>query len=222
MEPTKLLTQIAPASAETQDPDLYDAELTQVDTLRGCLVFSVNDSIHRVACPHVSSFSVGAIGRLRLPTEGREFAFNAYPDQRLRRAPSSDQPQVRRWGWRIGERVFTVEIGVIPGRAGKVIRRNTQRVSLELPSEFLDFCSSRKIAPERVLSTFIADLCALTNLYVCPREDGYTSSGSDERELAHAYFDRTWGIYGDESSPPRRGGKRGGTPNSKGVGLPPK
>ena len=222
MEPTPLPTQIAPASAQTPDPDLYDAELIQVDTLRGCLVFSVNERIHRVSCAHVSSFSVGAIGRLRLPTDGREFAFNAYPDQRLRRAPSSDQPQDRRWGWRIGERVFTVEVGVIPGRAGKVVRRNTRRVSLELPSELLDFCSSRKVTAERVLTTFVADLCRLTNSYACPREDGYASSGTDEQQLALAYVDRTWGINRESSSPVRRIGKRGSLPNSKRVGLPPK
>ena len=35
------------------------------------------------------TFSVGSIGRLRLPTDGREFAFNAYPDQRLRRQEAS-------------------------------------------------------------------------------------------------------------------------------------
>jgi hypothetical protein len=219
MESTKLVPQLDPVSAEPHDPDLYDAELMQVDTLRGCLVFSVNERTHRVSCAHVSSFSVGAIGRLRLPTEERGFAFNAYPDQRLRRAPSSDQPQDRRWGWRIGERVFTVEVGVIPGRAGKVIRRDTQRVSFELPSEFLHFCSSRKVTPDRVLSTFIADLCKLTNLYACPREDGYTSSGSDERQFALAYFDRTWGIDG-EASPPSRRGKRGTPPDPRGVGSP--
>jgi hypothetical protein len=163
---------------------------------------------------------VGAVGRLRLPKDGREFAFNAYPDQRLRRAPSSDQPQDRRWGWRIGERIFTVEAGVIPGRAGKVIRRNTQQVSLELPSEFLDFCSSRKIAPDRVLCTFFSDLCKLTNLYTCPREDGYSSGGTDECQLALAYFDRTWRIDVEASIPSRRSGKRGRPMDSKGAASP--
>jgi len=177
----------APDSAEY----LYDATLIQVDSLRGGLVFKVDDTIHRVTYPHVSSFSVGAIGRLRLPRPNREFSFNAYPDQRLRRAPASDQPLERRWGWCIGERQFTVEVGVIPGRAGKVIRRDTMPLTLEVPREFANFCAARGITPERVLSTFFADLCNLTNLFGCPREDGYTGSGNAEQALD--YFNHTWG-----------------------------
>jgi hypothetical protein len=170
---------------------LYDATLIQLDTLRGSLIFKVNDATHRVIYPHVSSFSVGAVGRLRLPSDHQEFSFNVYPDQRLRRAPSLDQPQERRWGWKIGERSFTVEVGVIPGRAGKVIRRDTQPLTLEVPREFVRFCTSRGIAPDRVVTRFIADLCRLTNFFGCPREDGYTSSGG--MDVAGDYFNQSWG-----------------------------
>src|SRR5262249_33899828 len=151
------------------DEYLYDATLIQLDTLRGGLVFKVDDTIHRITYPHVSSFSIGAIGRLRLPLPPQEFSFNAYPDQRLRRAPTLDQPQERRWGWCIGERQFTVEVGVIPGRAGKVIRRDTVPLTLELPQEFVSFCASHGTPPDRVLSTYFADLCNLANFYGCPR-----------------------------------------------------
>ena len=173
------------------DEYLYDATLIQLDTLRGVLVFKVDEIIHRIVYPHVSSFSIGAIGRLRLPLPNREFAFNAYPDQRLRRAPGLDQPIERKWGWCIGERQFTVELGVIPGRAGKVIRRDTVPLSLDLPREFLTLCASRGISAERVLSTFMADSCNLTNFYGCPREDGYSSSGNAEQALE--YLNHTWG-----------------------------
>lgn len=183
------------ALAQSDGPEggeyLYDATLIQLDTLRGSLIFKVNDATHRVLYPHVSSFSVGAIGRLRLPSADREFAFNAYPDQRLRRAPALDQPAQRRWGWKIGERPFTVEVGVIPGRAGKVIRRDTQPLTLDLPREFIRFCASRGVSPDRVLATFFADLCDLTNFFGCPREDGYASSGG--ADAARDYFTRTWG-----------------------------
>src|SRR5690242_18688122 len=87
---------------------LYDATLTQVDAVRGILIFTVGETTHRITYPHVGFFSAGAIGRLGLPAEGREFTFQAYPDQRLRRAPELDQLQERRWGWRIGERQFLI------------------------------------------------------------------------------------------------------------------
>jgi hypothetical protein len=188
---------------------LYDATLIQLDTLRGSLVFKVGDITHRVSYPHVSSFSVGAIGRLRLPTAGREFSFNTYPDQRLRRTPALDQPGEGRWGWCIGERKFTVEAGVVPGRAGRVIRRDTRPLALEVPSEFESFCRSRGLVPHRVLSTFIADVCELTNFYGAPREDGYCASGDDAHLLALDYINRTWGDEGDAQRAARRGGKHG-------------
>jgi hypothetical protein len=203
--PPKPDTAVPPESAEY----LYDATLIQLDTLRGALVFKVGDATHRVTYPHVSSFNVGAIGRLRLPASGREFSFNTYPDQRLRRAVALDQPVTRRWGWSIGERQFTVEAGVVPGRAGKVIQRDTQPLRLEIPSEFERLCNSRGVAPDRMLSTFIADVCELTNFYGCPREDGYCTSGEESHQLALDYVNRTWGTEEDSSqAQSRRGGNR--------------
>jgi hypothetical protein len=182
-----------PSNNPSSDGYLYDATLVQLDVARGILFFTAEAATHRVAFPHVSSFSVGAIGRLRLPAEGREFAFHAYPDQRLRRAPALDEPEKNRWGWQIGERRFTVHVGVIPGRAGRIISRDTQTQALELPREFIDFCDTRGITPESVLRGFIADLCGLMNFFACPREDGYSSCGSDERQQAQDYFKRAWG-----------------------------
>jgi hypothetical protein len=201
----------APKPAD--DGYLYDAALTQVDTARGTLIFTVGETVHRVSSGHVSSFSVGAIGRVRLPTEGQGFAFHVYADQRLRRAPELDEPRVRRWGWRIGERRFTVQAGLVPGRAGKVIRRDTQTLALDLPREFLQFCEVRGLSPESILRAFVADLCGLMNLFVCPREDGYSSSGSDERFRAMEYFQRTWGWVDEpEHRATVRASKRGKPP----------
>jgi hypothetical protein len=53
--------------------------------------------------------------------------------------------------------------------------------------------------PVDVLRGFIADLCSLHNYFRCPREDGYTSLGSDERRMAQEYFHRAYDIYIDES-----------------------
>jgi hypothetical protein len=43
-----------------------------------------------------------------------------------------------------------------------------------------------------VLRGFVADLCDLQNPVARPREDGYSSNGSDERLLAQAYFERAY------------------------------
>jgi len=196
------------------DGFLYDAMLTQLDTVRGILVFSVGDLTHRVTYAHVSSFSVGAIGRLRLPKDGQEFAFHVYADQRLRRAPELDEPRERRWGWRIGERPFTVQAGLVPGRAGKLIRRDTETLALDLPREFVDFCAKRGLTPVIVLRAFVADLCGLMNFFICPREDGYSSNGSDERLMAMEYFQRTWGWVDEpEHRAKVRAAKRGSRKN---------
>ena len=51
--------------------------------------------------------------------------------------------------------------------------------SIPLPIEFLELCRDCDVAPERVLASFIADLCDL---------DG--TNGSDERMYADQYFER--------------------------------
>jgi hypothetical protein len=211
MDTTKTPSRLGPVLAQPQEY-LYDATLIQLDSARGVLTFAVGDTTQRVTSPHVSSFNIGAIGRLRLPSKDQDFAFNAYPDQRLRRAPTLDQPPERRWGWRIGERQFTVEAGVIPGRAGKVVKRDTQPLALELPREFVLLCKSRGIDPAQVLIKFIADLCGLTNLYNCPREDGYSCSGPEPCRISDEYFQNAWGEPGESSgrSGPRL--KRGDLP----------
>lgn len=66
----------------------------------------------------------------------------------------------------------------------------TKRVSIALPEEFLELCQQDRVRPERVLRAFIADLCGLVSYAAAPREDGYCTSGSDERDLAQAYYDR--------------------------------
>jgi len=44
----------------------------------------------------------------------------------------------------------------------------------------------------RVLRAYVADLCELFNRVRCPREDGYSSNGSDERMYAQMHFHRTF------------------------------
>ena len=44
-----------------------------------------------------------------------------------------------------------------------------------------------------MLRGFIADVCGLMNYVKLPREDGYSSHGSDERDYAEQWFDRAYG-----------------------------
>jgi hypothetical protein len=41
-----------------------------------------------------------------------------------------------------------------------------------------------------VLTGFIADLCGIVSWASEPRADGYNSNGSDERDMARAYYER--------------------------------
>lgn len=65
-----------------------------------------------------------------------------------------------------------------------------RRITLTLPPEFIELCKADKVAPERVLRGFIADLCGLVSWADNPRADGYASNGSDERRYAMEYYER--------------------------------
>ena len=65
-----------------------------------------------------------------------------------------------------------------------------QRITLDLPVEFIGLCQKDKTDPETVLRGFIADLCGIISFANNPRQDGYSSNGSDEREMAWAYYER--------------------------------
>ncbi|MCG7877237.1 MAG: hypothetical protein N0C90_13015 [Candidatus Thiodiazotropha endolucinida] len=64
------------------------------------------------------------------------------------------------------------------------------KVTIELPDEFVDLCKDDETSAEDVLRGFIADLCGIMNYANNPRADGYSSNGSDERMMARDYYDR--------------------------------
>lgn len=66
----------------------------------------------------------------------------------------------------------------------------SKQITIDLPEEFIELCREDGIKPETVLRGFIADLCELMNWAANPREDGYSSNGSDERRLAREYYER--------------------------------
>jgi len=148
-------------------------------------------------------WAVGTIGRLSLRKEPAEYSFRAYPDQRLRRSDALDDADADAWAWTFTDTscVVLVKAGVIPGQNGAVVPEETHALSLQVPREFVHLCDQFKLHPATVVRDFIADLCALQNPASRPREDGYGSSGRDERLLAQAYFERAYGWRGMSNGP---------------------
>lgn len=68
--------------------------------------------------------------------------------------------------------------------------KTKRKLTIELPPEFLELCQRDGTTPETVLKGFIADLCGIMNWTSNPRTDGYSSNGSDERDLAEQYYQR--------------------------------
>ena len=192
----------------SEDAFLYDAILTQTDPHRRFMVFSVGGAVHTLQCEHAGSFSGGAVGRLRLPTDRHPFVFQIYADQRLRRWPEIDDREADRWGWRIGERKFTVQWGILPGRNGAVIPRDTKRLELDIPSDFVARCEQSLCDPQSVIKAFISDLCSLSSQFERPREDGYSNRGPSAIELANHYFKQTFETSQAQSPPKKRRGRR--------------
>ncbi len=67
---------------------------------------------------------------------------------------------------------------------------NKNQLTIELPTEFIELCEADGVTPEIVIRGFIADLCGIMNYVSAPRQDGYSSNGSDERTMAQDYYER--------------------------------
>ena len=68
--------------------------------------------------------------------------------------------------------------------------KRKNKLTIELPVEFIELCEADSVTPEIVLRGFIADLAGIMNWQADPRTDGYSSNGSDERGMAQAYYER--------------------------------
>ena len=68
--------------------------------------------------------------------------------------------------------------------------KRKNKLTIELPVEFVELCEADGVTPEIVLRGFIADLAGIMNWQSAPRADGYSSNGSDERDQAQAYYER--------------------------------
>jgi len=68
--------------------------------------------------------------------------------------------------------------------------RKNNRITLDLPPEFIALCKRDNVPPEVVLRGFIADLAEIMSWADAPRADGYSSNGSVERLYAMEYYER--------------------------------
>lgn len=199
----------------TPDVLFFDAAVKAYDHEAQRITFVLPDGSEQAFKAPGEWFKVGEIGCLSArdgdPVYG--FVFRVYPDQRLRRVPERDiaprsEAEQGAWAWRLdgiedqeqpgaGQGWFYVRSGVIPGKDGCVVKDETTPLTLDVPAEFAELCQRKGLTPEQVLRGFIADLCELHNYVQQPREDGYSSNGSDERMMANDYFQRAYGMFDD-------------------------
>lgn len=181
---------------EQEATPLFDTKVKSRDAEAKTITFELADHTTRTFPLKWGGWEEGTIGILRVREEdaGADgYGFQTYPDQNLRRHQEGDQDG--KWAWRIDGDIVLAKVGVIPGKWGALIEDQSWPIVLDLPPEFVDLCSTKGISVEQVLRGFIADLCGLQNYLDEPREDGYSSNGSDERHMAHDYFERAYGMY---------------------------
>jgi hypothetical protein len=189
--------------------------LKAVDTERNELSIAVGSAQISVPAfnPGALSFAqdqVGKIGGLeprsdhQLQQLAGGYVFVPYLDQSLKRVYEMDRCKkgvvTHAWTCDRWPGGFLVAPGLVPGTDGAWLPRNSQMSEVEIPSEFSELCNEVGLEPVDVLRGFIADLCNLQNMESNPREDGFSSNGSDERDMAESYFERTYGVFREERS----------------------
>ncbi len=131
--------------------------------------------------------------------------FRDYLDQSLRRVPELDSDYqgvsgvgrvLEVIGWRCDAQPygFRAPAGIVPGEGGRFVPDETIAVTLRVPPEFVRECRHVQMTPEELLRSFVGDLAGIQNFTVCPRADGYSSNGSDERDYAEAWLHRAHGM----------------------------
>jgi hypothetical protein len=176
----------------------YDATIKRIDGEGKQTTFVTADGQEKTFPAAHPFWKEGERGVLTL-TEG-DFRFWAYADQRLRRWPEQDyagdeaKGYAPFWSWKLDgtEERISCRPHFLPGKNGNYIKDQTEPVEIHVPPEFFELCESRGLTPEQVLRGFIADVCGLQNFVVNPREDGFSSHGSDERMYAEQWFDRAY------------------------------
>lgn len=175
----------------------YDVIVKRVDAHTKQTVFLLPDG-QEIVADDSGAWTEGRRGVLTQKSSG-ELRFSEYVEQRLRKVGELDPAQTQ--NGRVGQFIWQLDgedtciftkAGFIPGKDGRFIPDQTQELKLPIPPELIAMCEGRGLTAEDVLRGFIADLCGFRNYWVMPREDGYSSNGSDEREYADQWFERAY------------------------------
>jgi hypothetical protein len=146
--------------------------------------------------------TVGSMAAYRCSNDSYSyyFAFRPYLDQSLRRAPELDHVNSGgsgvEWCWVSDTHPNGVltPCGFEPGENGQWIPDRTTSIQVPIPPEFEELCKEVGLSPLEVLRGFIADVCGILNYAATPRADGFSSNGSDERDMAAEYFERAYSV----------------------------
>lgn len=183
---------------------IYDVQIHAVDATVPSTEYLMPGGSSKVV-PFVSPYhKVGDVGVVAFG-ENEEPTFWPYAEPRLRRWPEQDfagDPEkgiAPFWSWRLqgSDDRISCKPHFIPGKDGRFIPDETESLAIQIPPEFVQMCAGRALDPELVLRGFIADLCRLQSYVVNPREDGFSSNGSDERMMAEQWFDRAYPDWND-------------------------
>lgn len=206
-----------------QATQYFDARLVEVSTTAELVIEYQGSTLRLPGYPRTDGrpdeFTIREIGQTgiamfvaRTEHSPEFYRFEPYGDQTMRRAyeldvfARPDQPGIgfdgyngEAIGWRNEAQPegFLAPRGIVPGANG-FIADETANITIGIPPEFCDLCVQVKRSPEDVLRGFIADAAGLNSYLNCPRADGYSSNGSDERMMARDYFERAHGMWRDE------------------------
>jgi hypothetical protein len=174
---------------------IYDATIKKLDPQADQTVFVLPGGLEKTLLKCQAHWQEGQRGVAYFDTES--CTFRGYPDQRLHRRPDLDE--LGQWCWMLDglEERFWCKPHFIPGPGGAFIKDQTRPIDVMVPPEFEDLCRERGLSEDSVLRGFIADLCELMNYVARPREDGYSSNGSDERGLAREWLDRAYPVWNE-------------------------
>lgn len=181
-------------------PIYYDARLIDA-TDANLIIEHQGERIELPTFPNVGSVLscwIGQIGVVQFAPEGDCWRFMGYVDQSLRRVCERDSTDGF-LGWRCDAKPdgFLAKNTIIPGDNGAFVEDETEELTINVPPEFYDLCERFGRTPESILQGFIADACELMNATANPREDGFSSHGSDERRLAYDYLERAYPSFED-------------------------
>lgn len=212
-----------------QATQYFDARLIEVSAADELVIEYQGGTLRLPGYPGIATRSNGAVDQFTAEKIGQIgvarfvaktehspsfYRFEAYYDQTMRRAyeldvfERPDRPGIgldgyngESIGWRNDSNPdgFLAPRGIVPGKNGEFIEDTTTNVTIGVPEEFIQLCAEFKLQPENVLRGFIADACGLQSYMDCPRADGYSSNGSDERMKARDYIERAYAMWRDDA-----------------------